>query len=355
MIKNSVHIPDYKALVRYARILNFEDIHTKFDKETGLFAIVAIHSTKLGPAIGGCRCFSYAAPELALKDALRLAYAMTLKAAACGLPHGGAKSVILKPAHIKDRTAFFHRFADFVHDLNGRYITAIDVGTGVEDMTIIADRTPFVIGATTPDRVDTDPSPSTALGVFRSIQAAVQFKWRKDTLDGLHVAVQGVGKVGFGLAEYLVNHGAKVTVADVNADNVDKCVKSLKVNKVSPSEIDQIDCDIFSPCAMGGAINLPMIHRNKASIIAGAANNQLAHRKYAHVLAEKGVLYLPDFFINAGGLINAAMVYTYQDLAMAEKKVNTLYDNTMHLITRAASTGKTTTRIAEEIARERLQ
>lgn len=352
--KSSPHVPDYKALMRYARILKFGEIHTKIDKETGLHAIVAIHNTKLGPAIGGCRCFTYSAPELAMKDAIRLAYAMTLKAAACGLPHGGAKSVILKPKHITDRKALFESFGDFVHDLNGKYITAVDVGSSIEDMTTMAARTPYVIGADLPGRVDTDPSPSTALGVFRSIQAAVHYKLNQDNCKGLHVAIQGIGRVGFDLAKHLINDGAKVTVADVNQTNIDHAKAALDVNVVSPDEIDSIDCDIFSPCAMGGTINLAMIHRNKASIIAGAANNQLAHRKYARTLQDAGVLYLPDFFINSGGLINAATVYTYQDLDMAEQKVNTLYENTLNLLKRAEKTGHTTTHVAEAMALEKL-
>lgn len=340
--------------MRYARILNFGEIHTRIDRDTGLHAIIAVHSTKLGPAIGGCRCFTYSTPELALKDALRLAYAMTLKAAACGLPHGGAKSVIIKPKEVKDRKALFSAFGDFINDLNGKYIAAVDVGSTIEDMTTMAQRTPYVIGADLPDRVDTDPSPYTALGVFRSIQAASQFKWGRDELNGIHVAVQGVGRVGYYLAKHLVESGARVTVADVNQDNVTRCQEELGVAVVSPDMIDSIDCDIFSPCAMGGTINLSMIHRNKAAIIAGAANNQLAHRKYARTLEDAGVLYLPDFFINSGGLINAATVYTYQDLAMAEKKVNTLYKNTLELLERAATTPKTTTHVAEEIALEKL-
>lgn len=353
--KSPIHIPDYKALMRYARMLRFGEIHTRIDRKTGLHAIIAIHNTKLGPAIGGCRCYHYAVPELALKDVLRLAYAMTLKAAAAGLPHGGAKSVILKPKTMTNRKDIFRAFGDFVHDLNGKYIAAVDVGSTIEDMTTMAERTPYAIGAALPGRVDIDPSPSTALGVFRCIQAAIQFKWGRDDCKGLRVAVQGVGRVGYHLAKHLVEAGAKVTVADVSEDNIAHAMKTLDVTVVSPDAIDSIDCDIFSPCAMGGTINLPMIQHNKAKIIAGAANNQLAHHTYARTLKEAGVLCLPDFFINAGGLINAATVYTYQNLQMAEDKVNELYDKTLALLKRATNSDKTITEAAEEMAIERLE
>lgn len=348
------HIPDYKALMRYAKILGFGQIHTKIDKETGLHAIVAVHSTKLGPAIGGCRCFSYPAPELALKDALRLSYSMTLKAAACGLPNGGAKAVILKPAHITDREALFHSFGDFVNSLNGDYITAVDIGTGADDMTHIAQRTPFVIGAKNPD-FETNPSIHTALGVLRSIQAAVFFTMKKDSLKGIRIAVQGVGKAGYKLVGFLVERGAIVTIADVHADLVKRCQAEFDVTVVSPEKIESIECDVFAPCAMGGTVNRHLIDRIKARIIAGAANNQLAHQVYAQTLKNKGILYLPDFFINAGGLINAAISYTSRDLNLAEENVNKIYDNTLALLARAQKENITTTQAAEEIAKERLQ
>lgn len=347
--------PSYQALMRYARALNFGKIHTKIDTNTGLHAIIAIHNTKLGPAIGGCRLHTYEAPEYALKDALRLATGMTLKAAACNLPHGGAKSVILKPKVIPDRRAFFHSFGDFINELNGEYIAAVDVGSTVQDMTWISERTPFVIGADLPGRVDEDPSPSTAMGVFRAIQASVKHKFNQTDLTGIHVAVQGVGRVGYYLSKHLIAHNATVTIADTNPEQVATCVKELPVSVVSADEITRIPCDIFSPCALGGSITADMIHHNKPAIIAGAANNQLSHRKNAKILQNAGVTYLPDFFINSGGLINAAMVYTYQDISKANKKVDTIYNNTLALLQRAQETGHTTTRIAEEMALEKLR
>ena len=351
--KPRVH--SYKALIRYAKMLKFGDIHTKIDTNTGLHAIIAVHNTKLGPAIGGCRFYPYQSPELALKDALRLSYGMTLKAAACGLPHGGAKAVIIKPKGDFDRKAIFRGFGDFIQELNGRYITAVDVGSTLDDMTTIFERTPFVCGASGPGRVDEDPSPSTAQGVFRAIQAAVKFKFKQDNCDGIRVALQGVGRVGYHLAKNLSSDGAIVTVSDTNQDAVAKCVKALNVASVAPDQIENMDCDIFSPCALGGTITLDFIHRTKAKIIAGAANNQLAHHNNARIMQTHDIIYLPDFLINAGGLINAATTYAYQDLSKVHQKVNEVYDITMTMLERAAKSGNTTNAVAEAMAFEKLK
>ena len=357
-LRNASHVPSYRVLARYARALGFGDIHTKIDSKTGLHAIIAVNNTALGPAIGGCRFYTYAAPELALKDALRLSYGMTLKAAACGLPHGGAKAVILKPKNLtglEARKAIFRSFGDFVHQLNGRYITAVDVGSTLDDMTTIFERTPYVIGAKGPGRVDEDPSPSTANGVFRAIQAAIQFKWKQADCAGIHVAIQGVGRVGYDLAKHLVNHGANVTIADTNQESMKRCVAELGVSTVAPQEIEKVPCDIYAPCALGGTITPEFIHHTHAKIIAGAANNQLSHHNNAIIMKARDIIYLPDFLINSGGLINAATTYTYQDLSMVDEKINHIYDAVLTILARAAETGKTTTRIAEEMALARLK
>lgn len=347
-------IPSYKALIRYARMLEFGDIHTKIDPSTGLHAIIAVHSTKLGPAIGGCRFYPYTSPELALKDVLRLSYGMTLKAAGCGLPHGGAKAVIIKPKGDFDRAAIFRSFGDFVHELNGRYITAIDVGSTLEDMKIISERTPFVTSISPSGDIEEDPSLSTAKGVFRSIQAAVKFKFNRDNCKGIRVAIQGVGHVGFNLAKHLINDGAIVTIADMNQSAVDRCVKALGVNSTSADKIETIDCDIFSPCALGGTITHDFILKTKAKIIAGAANNQLAHHNNAHIMQERGIIYLPDFLINSGGLIHVAATYGNKNES-SDEKVNHIYDATLTMLERAAKTGDTTTVTAEKIAIEKLK
>lgn len=349
------HIPTYHSLIRYAKMLKFGEIHTKIDPKTGLHAIIAVHNIRLGPAIGGCRFYSYAVPELALEDVLRLSYGMTLKAAACDLPHGGAKAVIIKPKGSFDRKAIFRSFGDFVHELNGRYITAVDVGSDTDDMTVVLERTPYVCGAKGPGRVDVDPSPSTARGVFRAIQAVVKFHWNSTDLRKIHVAVQGTGHAGYPLIKLLAEHGAKITVADINQNAVNRCVKEFGVQAVSPNEIATIDCDIFSPCAMGGIITANLIHHLKAKVVAGSANNQLAHRKDADTMQKRGIIYLPDFLINSGGLINAATTYVYQDLSKVDEKVDNIYKITLKLLALAKQNGKTTTSVAEEMAFERLK
>jgi len=340
--------------MRYAKMLGFGEIHTKIDAESGLHAIIAIHNTKLGPAIGGCRFHAYPTFEFALKDVLQLAHGMALKSAICDLPHGGAKAVILEPKGVYDRNAIFRSFGDFVHELNGRYIAAVDLGSTIDDMGIAFERTPYVIGAKGPGRVDEDPSPSTALGVFRAMQAAIKFKWKRDDCKGIHVAVQGVGHAGYPLVKILVEHGAKVTIADIDKGKVKRCVDAFDVNTVDPSEINTVDCDILSPCAMGGTITFDLIHHIKAKIVAGSANNQLAHHNNVHLMQARDILYLPDFLINSGGLINAATTYTYQDLSLSYKKIDAIYDQMMSILERAAATGKTTVVVAEEIAFERL-
>jgi leucine dehydrogenase len=348
--------PSYRALSRYARMLGFGDIHTKIDKETGLHAIIAVHNTALGPAIGGCRFYDYSCAELALEDALRLAYGMTLKAAACGLPHGGGKAVILKPKGLTadNRKALFQSFGDFVHTLNGRYVTAMDVGVTVDDMTTILERTPYVIGARGPGRIDQDPAPSTARGIFCAIRAGLAFTDDRTDYTGLTIAIQGAGHVGLVLAKHCLDHGMRVFIADVNPDATARAAQ-LGATVVAPDKIETVDCDIYSPCALGGTITHDFIAKTTAKMIAGCANNQLAHHSIAHLLQEKNIVYLPDFLINSGGLINAAMTYAHQNLTVANQKIDEIYDVTLQVLARAAASKKTTARVAEDIAFERLK
>ena len=344
----------HEALMRYARMLGFGEIHEKIDRETGLHAIIAIHSTKLGPAIGGSRFFSYHAAGAGIKDALRLSYMMTLKAAVSNLQHGGAKAVIIKPAEIKDRKALFEAYGDFVHEMNGRYITAIDVGTSTEDMNVIADRTPYVIGATKVKDVDSDPSPHTALGVMHSIEAAVKFQLDKDNLDGVRITIQGAGSVGYYLCKLLTERGAQISISDPKPGAIQRCIDDFGVTGVSTDEIYDTPCDIFTPCAMGGIINADTVKRLQCNMIIGSANNQLAHHAVTEILQEKGILYAPDFVVNSGGLINAAMVYDYQDASIADAQIAKLYDTMLSLFERSKREQKPTNIIAEEMAREKL-
>ncbi len=343
----------YDSLMRYARFLGYGDVHIKFDHETGLQAIVAIHNLNRGPAIGGCRMISYANMDNAMEDALRLGYMMSYKAAITNLPHGGAKSVIIKPKVIKNREALLEKFGEFVQELGGRYITAVDSGTSPADMDIIAKRSTYVT-CTSRSGSGSDPSPLTALGVRRGIEAAVKFQMDRDTLDGIHVAIQGAGHVGYYLAKELSQRGAVITITDINASALQRCIDEFGVNVCSPDEIYDIDANVFAPCALGATINLNTINRLKTSIIAGSANNQLAHNYYAAKLQERGILYAPDFLINSGGLIHVAVTYAHGDMHESLKKINDLYQMTYELFERAASENLDTHKVAVMIAQERL-
>lgn len=346
--------PTHEGLIRYARMLGFGDIHTKIDPASGLQTIIAIHSTKRGPAIGGCRFYHYPSIGSALKDALRLSYMMTLKAAFSDLPHGGAKAVIMKPSITYDREALFRSFGDFVHDMNGRYITAMDIGTTTKDMDIIAERTSDVIGAAGTDEIQGDPSPFTSKGVFRGLQAAVKFKWNSDNLEGLHIALQGAGKTAYYLAKLLHQQGATFTICDPKSEATQPFVDEFKATVVSPEKIYDVKCDIFSPAAIGGVINLNTLNRIKAPIIAGPANNQLAHQKYGVIAHQRGFLYVPDYVINAGGLIQAASVHDYHTVDVANKLIEKLYDRLLELFNRSIKENKPTTEVADLMAKEKL-
>jgi leucine dehydrogenase len=352
--KNKRAHPSYEALMRYARRLGFGDIHTKVDTATGLNTIIAVHSTKLGPAIGGVRFYPYANYALAMKDVLRLSYMMTIKAAACDLPHGGAKAVVIKPKNLVDRDALFRSFGDFVDHLSGRYITAMDVGTFTHDMDVIAERTPYVAGAAGIDALQSDPSPYTAQGVFNGMLAAVKFKFDRDSLAGMHVAMQGGGNVGYHLAKLLHEHEVKITIYDNNPEVTQRFAKEFGAQVVTADEIYTVACDIFSPCAIGGTINLDTLHRINAKIIAGSANNQLSHYHIGVLAHNHGILYAPDFVINAGGLIQVAATYDYNDVEIANKLIAKMYDRMLTLFETSAKMNLPTNTVAENIAKEKI-
>ena|SRR3990167_1064128 len=342
------------SLMRYAEILGFGEIHTKIDSATGLKAIIAIHNLKRGPAIGGCRLFAYQTLDKAYEDAIRLAHMMSLKAAINNLPNGGAKAVLIKPKVIKDREAYFEKFGEFVNDLGGRYITAMDSGTNMADMDIILRRTPYVTCTSTLG-IDSDPSPFTALGVRRAIEAAIKFKMNRDTLDGIHVAIQGVGHVGYYLTKELVEKGARVTIADINLKAVQRCVDEFGVSVCPINQIFDIKADVFSPCALGAILNLETIKRLNVSIVAGSANNQLAHHRYDALLLERGILYAPDFLINAGGLIHVSIVYNHRDLNKSYEQINNIYHTVYDIFERSMHEHIPTHKVAEKIASDRLR
>lgn len=349
-----VHYTVCDSLIRYAEFLGFGDIYTKIDEKTGLKAIIAVHNLKRGPAIGGCRLAVYETIDKAYEDALRLGYMMSYKAAINNLPHGGGKAVLIRPKVIKDREAYFEKFGEFVNELGGRYITAVDSGTSPLEMDIIARKTPFVT-CTTKLGGQSDPSPLTALGVVRAIEAAVKFKMGRSTLEGIRVSIQGAGHVGYHLAKLLNERGAKLTVADINIKALQQSIDEFGVSVCHPEDIYELETDVFAPCALGAVLNLNTINRLKAKIVAGSANNQLAHHHYGALLHERGILYAPDFLINAGGLIHVAVIYDHGDINKSLEQIKNIYHTVYDIFERSTHENRATNEIAEQIAKDRLR
>lgn len=276
-------------------------------KEAGLRAIIAIHDTTLGPALGGTRMWNYANSDEALKDVLRLSRGMTYKAAVAGLNLGGGKAVIIGDSSKEKNELLFRTFGKFVEGLAGRYITAEDVGTSVKDMEYVRLETKYVTGISKSLGGSGDPSPVTAYGVFVGMKACAKERWGNDSLNGKKIAVQGAGQVASFLCEYLSKEGAEIFVTDVNKNKVNNLLDKIKATYVMPEDIFDVDADIFSPNALGAIINDVNINKLKVEIVAGGANNQLADENiHGKKLFDKNILYAPDFVINAGGLINVA-------------------------------------------------
>lgn len=333
---------------------DYGEVHFKLDKASCLKAIVAIHDTRLGPSLGGCRFIHYASDEDALVDALRLARGMTYKAALAGLPHGGGKSVLIRPPQHFDRVALFRAFGKFVDDLGGHYITAEDSGTGLEDMEVIRSTTKWVTGVDPSHGGSGDPSPFTALGVRRGIEACVAKKLGKKTLEGVHVAVQGVGHVGYHLCKELHSSGARITVADVDPLKAERAHREFGAKVVPLDAIFDVDCDVFAPCALGSALNDDTISRLKARIVAGAANNQLAVPRNGDDLHARGILYAPDYAINAGGLVNVAQEVVGYDEAKARAKTLAIHETIAEIIDRSEKLKAPTYKVADMLVEERL-
>lgn len=335
----------------YALSHGFGDLHFKVDGETGMIAVVAIHSTKLGPALGGCRFIEYPNTSSAIYDAMRLARGMSFKNASVNLPLGGGKAVIIKPKHAFDREAYMHAFGRFVHELGGRYITALDSGTQLADMDIIAQHTPYIASLSSHNG---DPSPSTSMGILRGIEAAVEFKLGKDNLKGVHVAIQGLGHVGYLLAQHLHARGAVLTVADINPALVERTVREFGAKAVATEEIHKIPCDVFAPCALGGIINDITIEQFQTPIIAGAANNQLAHTYHGKLLHEKGILYAADYIINAGGVIFAASKYLHTPEDKVSEQIDGIRTSLLEIFERSRQEDVPACEIADMRAMEKL-
>ena len=333
---------------------DYGELHFKRDAASGLRAIIAVHDTRLGPALGGCRCIPYDTEEDAMVDALRLARGMTYKAAISGIAHGGGKAVLMKPAGEMDRSAFFRAFGQFVDDLGGHYITAEDSGTSLEDMEIVRTVTKHVTGVKPEHGGGGDPSPWTALGVRRGIEAMAKFKLGRDSLEGMRVAVQGIGHVGYHLCRQLNQLGAQLIVADIDPLKAERAQREFGAEVVALDHITSVECDVFAPCALGSALNDQTIPALKCKIVAGAANNQLALPHNGDDLFQRGIIYAPDYAINAGGLMNVAQEVLGYDEAKVRAKVEGIYDIIMEIAERARDAMQPTHRIADTIAQEKL-
>ena len=341
-------------LFGHLKAYDYGEVHFKHDKASGLKAIIAIHDSRLGPALGGCRFLPYDTDEQAVIDALRLARGMTYKAAITGLAHGGGKSVLIRPKQHFDRVAMFRAFGKFVDDLGGHYITAEDSGTGLEDMDVMRTVTRHVTGVGPQYGGSGDPSPFTALGVRRGIEACVKFLLKKDSLQGVHVAVQGVGHVGYHLCKELHASGATISVADVDPLKSERAQREFGAKIVPLDDIFSIECDVVAPCALGSAMNDVSIPKIRAKIVAGAANNQLAEPRHGDDLHARGILYAPDYAINAGGLVNVAQEVLGYDAAKSREKTMQIFDTIFEIADRSAKTGTPTYRIADMIVEEKL-
>lgn len=344
-------------LFDYASELEYGSIHLKTDNETQLRTIVAIHNLNRGPAIGGCRFIEYPDTNTALRDAMRLARGMTYKAAISNLPHGGGKAVIIRPPNMTEaqREQIFVEYGKFVDTLGGRYLTCEDSGTKVSDMNTVKRQTDSVLGFDPDAGSSGDPSPYTALGVRRGIQAAAKFRYDRDDLEGLKISIQGVGSVGYYLARELHEHGVELTVTDVNQDAIDRCVQEFGAKAVGVDEIYAVDVDIFAPCALGAVLNDKTIPTITADIVAGASNNQLAEVRHGLMVKEKGILYAPDYAINAGGLINVAQEFAGYDSDKVRQKCERIYDTMMEIFERADKEDLTTDVVADRLAEERFK
>ena len=325
------------------------------DKDTGLKAIIGIHNTVLGPALGGTRMWNYANEWEALNDVLRLSRGMTFKSAITGLNLGGGKAVIIGDAKTQKTPELMRRFGEFVHSLRGRYITAEDVGMTTEDMDIVREVTPYVTGISESKGGAGNPSPITAYGVFMGMKAAAKFKFGSDILEDKSVFVQGIGHVGEALVEHLVNEGANVTIADISQERLEEVRSKYGVTIYGGNDIYSEEMDIYAPCALGATINDETIYKLNAKIIAGAANNQLAdENKHGKILQDKGIVYAPDFLINAGGIINVYAELENYDKQEIMRKTENIYNTTLEILDNAKVNKITTHTAALNIARERI-
>ena len=333
---------------------DYEQVVYCHDRATGLRAIIVIHSTRLGPSLGGTRFFPYATEDAALEDVLRLARGMTYKSAAAGLDLGGGKAVIIGDPARHRTEALLRAYARFVDSLGGRYITAEDVGTTQADMDLIRRETRHVTGVSRSLGGSGDPSAATAYGVLHAMKAVAARLWGETRLEGRHVVVSGVGKVGSALVRHLVEERARITVSDVAPAAAEAAMKRFSVEVAPPEKAHAVECDIYSPCAMGGALNPASIPELRCAAVVGSANNQLADPSCVDLLADAGVLYAPDYVVNAGGVINIAeeLVGYHQERAYAN--VRRIFDTTSAVLHTAEAEGIPTAVAADRLAERRM-
>ncbi|MCY1346587.1 Leucine dehydrogenase [compost metagenome] len=334
------------AMMETARL---EALHLANDPATGLKAIIAIHNTRLGPALGGCRYLAYPDDESAIRDAIRLAQGMSYKAALAGLDQGGGKAVIIRPAHVPDRAALFESFGRMIESLNGRYITAVDSGTSSADMDCIAQQTRHVTSTTAAG----DPSPHTALGVFAGIRATAHARLGSDDLEGLRIAVQGLGHVGYALAEQLHAAGAELLVSDLDSGRVQLAIEQLGAQPVAADAFLTTPCDILAPCGLGGVLNAQTVGQLRCAAVAGAANNQLASPDIADEMEARGILYAPDYVINSGGLIYVALKHKGESLPAITAHLSRISQRLTEIYAHAQADKRSPARVADAMA-ERL-
>jgi leucine dehydrogenase len=331
-----------------------EEVVFCHNKDAGLKAIIAIHNTVLGPALGGTRMWNYATEAEALNDVLRLSRGMTYKAAVSGLNLGGGKAVIWGDPNRDKSEALFRAFGRFINSLNGRYITAEDVGIDVNDMEYVLKETEFVTGVHQVHGGSGDPSPFTAYGVLQGLMAALTHKYGDEEVGKRSYAVQGVGHVGMEFVKLLHERGAKVFVTDINPALVQKAVDELGCEAVALEDIYDVDADVYSPCALGGTVNDKTIDRIKAKVICGAANNQLATNEIGDELTRRGVLYAPDYAVNAGGLMNVSLEIDGYNRERAMRMMRTIYYNVGRIFEIAERDGIPTYKAADRMAEERI-
>lgn len=330
---------------------NHEEVVFCHDEATGLKAIIAVHDTTMGPSLGGTRMWDYASSDEALTDVLRLSRGMTYKSALAGLPLGGGKAVIIGNAKTDKSPELFKAYGRFVDSLGGKYITAEDVNIRTSDIELVGTQTRFVAGT---EGKAGDPSPHTALGSYLGLKAAAKHQFGSDDLKGKKIAIQGLGAVGYDFARYLAKDGAELTVCDVNQDAVDRAVKEFGATAVSIDEIYDVEMDIYAPCALGATVNDATLQRIKAKVIAGSANNQLATPAHDKIVKDMGILYAPDYVINAGGVIHVCSEASAMSLEETAARVRSIYDTLDRIFTRSKAENRPTGEIADEMAREIL-